>query len=1611
MNTILQLLLVMLMFSMSADAQIIRPFTARYYNPSVRGGIVYVSNSIVSTAGVGSGSPGTGEVPSGGSSTNNGGGGVNLDIDGVQPDTILSTGSSWKYLDNNTRPATWNTVAYNDAAWATGNAEFGYGDGDEVTCVKANAAPVTCFPAGNKYISTYFRKVVSVTNPASYADFTINLLRDDGAVVYVNGVEVIRSNMPTGTIAHGTLASSNVSGGAESTYYPFTIASSYFVNGNNTIAVEIHQDAASSSDLSFNLEIIANPITSVQFFPLNSNWKYLANNTRPANWNTTGFNDSGWPSGNGEFGYGDGDETTCVPSGGGGTLCNPTGNKWITTYFRKVVNIANPSTYANIIVNLIRDDGAVVYVNGVEVVRDNMPTGTIAHGTLASSNVGGAAESTVYPFFIPTSYFVSGNNTIAVEVHQDDATSSDLSFDMELRGSTDSTFNSSSATLNLPNCSNILFAGLYWGTGQGASGSNTSWIIGETSCKLKLPGAANYSTINASQTDYWNSSLISGYAHTGYQSFANVTTLLNGASALNGVYTVANVLSPQGIGDAYGGWTMVVVYGNQNLTPQNLTVFDGCAGVKNGSGNVDVGINGFLTPAIGPVSCELGTVVYDGDRNVGDGFQFRQNGAPGYYDLATALVPLNGSGDAWNSKISTKGVVNAGRSPAFQNTLGYDASIFDLPNVANAQLSNSQTSATVRFFSNNENVIATVLTTAVSQYNPSFTFDKTSTDINGGFLIPGDSIRYQVNYRNTGNDSSTNTVVVDRIPMAATFIPGSIRINGVTKTDAAGDDEAEYDFTNNQVVLRIGIGANSATGGNIGPGVNGNVRFDVVTASSCDILACTGSLRNTARVSYNGKRSGSVLYDSSGVVTAGCYVDGPTITPLAGACFSPQDTLLINRCTSLDVLLPWRKYAGYTFYSAKPFIPANIYNPYIPVTTSNVFWAYFNNGAACSDTARIQVRITFCPDIDDDDDGIPDYVEFDDPVALQDHNSNGIPNWKDVAYPGYIDNNSDGVNDNFDWGADADNDGIPNFQDRDYWKGWVDINGDGVNDLSDKDLDGIPNQYDLDSDNDGIPDVVESYGVDTNGDGIIDNYTDTDGDGFSQNVDANNTGVAGSGNGLGAQDFDGDGIPNYLDLDSDNDGIPDFIEAGGVDTNNDGKVDGFTDSNGNGLDDNHFMGTAILLTGLDVSPVDGRADNYPNKNKDRDFRPNAYDMDSDGDGIVDVIEAGFPDADLNGRIDGAIAANGWATVISSRVSLSLRFTDSDPYPDYLDIDSDDDGIPDNIEGQSTAGYKIGNVLTDTDGDGLVNTYDNFVGFGGSGIYVYDHNANGTPDYRDADSDGDGLPDIVEGNDFNLNGIPDDNVSLTGLDTDGDGLDNRFDSLNSVTNIKGTSYRMGNSGSFVGDAAPGSRTTVQKTTLSQTDRDWRYVGFVLPVEILNFTGTLNNNNVLLNWTIIAGKEVDRFEIERSFANGTFTKVKTVSENVALNIEQRYSAIDDVSAVTDNVLYYRLKVIGKGGEIKYSYIIAVKINPAKNTLKISPNPATNNVLVSFTANKNYEVVIRLINKSGKIIQLKKVWVAKGYNQIPITGLAKHSIGVYTVQVFVNEEVLAEKILLIR
>lgn len=165
--------------------------------------------------------------------------------------------------------------------------------------------------------------------------------------------------------------------------------------------------------------------------PTGSVWKFLDNGTNQGTaWRATGFADGTWASGAAELGYGDGDEATVVSFGPNASA------KYVTTYFRRAFTVANPSAFAALSLRLLRDDGAVVYLNGAEVFRNNMPSGTVTSSTLASAALGGADETTFVTASVPVSAILTGTNVLAVEVHQANGTSSDVSFDLELSGST-----------------------------------------------------------------------------------------------------------------------------------------------------------------------------------------------------------------------------------------------------------------------------------------------------------------------------------------------------------------------------------------------------------------------------------------------------------------------------------------------------------------------------------------------------------------------------------------------------------------------------------------------------------------------------------------------------------------------------------------------------------------------------------------------------------------------------------------------------------------------------------------------------------------------------------------------------------------------------------------------------------------------------------------------------------------------------------------------------------------------------------------------------------------------------------------------------------------------
>jgi secreted PhoX family phosphatase len=178
---------------------------------------------------------------------------------------FVAQGSTWKYLDNGSNPGTaWQTAAFNDAAWATGAAELGYGDGDEATVVGYGA------DAANKYVTTYFRRSFNLSSLTGFNYVKLRVRRDDGAVVYLNGTEVFRTNMPAGTITSTTLASSD--GTSETAFFDAILPKSVLQTGTNVLAVEVHQAGVASSDISFELELLPDNTPVLTCAPLATNY-------------------------------------------------------------------------------------------------------------------------------------------------------------------------------------------------------------------------------------------------------------------------------------------------------------------------------------------------------------------------------------------------------------------------------------------------------------------------------------------------------------------------------------------------------------------------------------------------------------------------------------------------------------------------------------------------------------------------------------------------------------------------------------------------------------------------------------------------------------------------------------------------------------------------------------------------------------------------------------------------------------------------------------------------------------------------------------------------------------------------------------------------------------------------------------------------------------------------------------------------------------------------------------------------------------------------------------------------------------------------------------------
>ena len=171
-------------------------------------------------------------------------------------DAIVTAGATWKYLDDGSDQGTaWRAPGFDDSGWSAGPGELGYGDGDEATVTNCGPSSPVC-NSGN-FITTYFRHSFDVADASAYGSLTLSFLRDDGAIAYLNGTEVMRTNMPAGPVDFATTADTGVGGDAEHVFHRVAVNASLLVDGNNVLAVEVHQIADMSSDISLHAELFA----------------------------------------------------------------------------------------------------------------------------------------------------------------------------------------------------------------------------------------------------------------------------------------------------------------------------------------------------------------------------------------------------------------------------------------------------------------------------------------------------------------------------------------------------------------------------------------------------------------------------------------------------------------------------------------------------------------------------------------------------------------------------------------------------------------------------------------------------------------------------------------------------------------------------------------------------------------------------------------------------------------------------------------------------------------------------------------------------------------------------------------------------------------------------------------------------------------------------------------------------------------------------------------------------------------------------------------------------------------------------------------------------------
>jgi uncharacterized repeat protein (TIGR01451 family) len=634
-----------------------------------------------------------------------------------------------------------------------------------------------------------------------------------------------------------------------------------------------------------NIDATAPPLN---VFNNGSNWSYYntANTDLGTSWRTlSGSLPSTWINAAASFGYAGNGENTDVPGKGNN----------ITNYFLKTITVTNPALYSSFDFTHNYDDGVVVYVNGVEVKRSNMPVGTILFNTLASSNNSTSNEA----FSIAASYFIAGNNVIAVEIHQQNSNSNDCLFDMSLNATPTASLvtNATSANLILPAGTNtIKFARLYWG---GRIDNAIVTAIPDTLRKIKIRKGASgpYSNAIAPVTS------VDQYAITTteivYQSYIDIKPFIQTGGA--GMYTIADLpctTGPINGGGHYAGWCIMIAYENTSLPLNSVRIYDGFSKVYNAGAPVTqlVTLTGLNVPNNPLVLSDavMSTMVWEGDANLAAS---GANPAGDYIKINNIAVSnaVNPITNFWNGSISKNGAFVTTKNPDYTNQMGIDIDELEV-GTGYGILPNS-TTVDIEFGTEADQYFPSVFGFAIKMKDPLMILNKAVADANNdGIIQSNEELTYTLSGANSGAGSAYNTFVVDSLPTNVTYVANSLKIvsapgipPNTAQSDASGDDFAfkGINIARNYVKFFLGIGATASTGGEMVVGASYNLTFKVKGQ------VIPGSVINTARITAN-NLIGDVFTD-----------DGTAIINPAGAPTPVQMTYFTGILKNKEAHLFW----------------------------------------------------------------------------------------------------------------------------------------------------------------------------------------------------------------------------------------------------------------------------------------------------------------------------------------------------------------------------------------------------------------------------------------------------------------------------------------------------------------------------------------------------------------------------------------------------------------------------------------------------------------------------------------------------------------------------------